>query len=247
MTETPGTDKPLGQLVQRELDRPAMILGGGGSLPAALDRAPDGAVFFSVNEHGCMLVECDYAVYLDGAVGPRLREFDVVRISQHRNDTEYRLIEFTNPGNSSILAAWVAYMLGCNPIVLCGMDCYVGATYWHSPGADSPGKHITTDAHLARWRKHAAGMLAPANVRAMAGPLVDIFGQYDPLEVLPPREIPEIPAAPERAAKLDGVLIRITRGVVINSETYSPGETERVSVGMAKRIVSLGKAELIPE
>ena len=136
-------------------------------------------------------------------------------------------------------------MLGCSPIILCGMDCYAGGTYWHDETAESAGNNQTVETHVERWKKYASEILENAETRVVSGPLQSVFDKYDPSEVYPPPKLPSPPALNGREEKLDGVLVRIKRGVVINGETYSPGSTERLSFGMAKYIAQIGKCEII--
>lgn len=240
-----GTDTPFGELVLREAGKTAAILGGGPSLPADLEKVPADALLISVNQHGLMLTECDYTVYLDDHVGPVVSEFESIRISMFRDWTDFRLIHFVNPGSSSILAAWVAYMLGCCPIILCGMDCYAGGTYWHNEDAKSQGTTITVQSHVARWRQYQAETLGDAVVRAASGPLIELFGEYEPGKRYEPINPPTKPTPRERVEKLDGTLVRFLRGTCVNGQVFTPGMTERLSLGMAQYIAGMGKCELI--
>ncbi|MCK9468483.1 MAG: hypothetical protein M0Q49_03605 [Porticoccaceae bacterium] len=64
--------------------------------------------------------------------------------------------------------------MGCAPIIVIGMDCYTGATYFHNPAARSSGEWLPLDGHLDKWRRLIE--LAPdADVRAPGGPLAALF------------------------------------------------------------------------
>jgi hypothetical protein len=83
--------------------------------------------------------------------------------------------------NSGVVAAWVAWVMGCAPILLAGMDCYRGACYWHAPKAQSTGQHLQLSNHMVKWQTLA--MKCPrAMLRSMGGPLSDVFPAFDPTE-----------------------------------------------------------------
>lgn len=209
--------KLLTELVLRHVGQAAVVLGGGESLPEQMKRVPAGAVLLSANQHGCLLTKCDYMVVCDDKTRPTfknlegklfaLRELGVPVISPRRTMADY-LIERRLPvNNSGAVAAWAAWIMGCAPILLAGMDCYVGATYWHDAKGRSTGRCVPQSTHLTKWRM--LELETPgAMLRTLGGPLATLFPSYDPAEVVtawPARETvlrrasPPV-ARPKRAA-----------------------------------------------
>jgi hypothetical protein len=83
---------------------------------------------------------------------------------------------------SSNTAAWFALWLGCDPVILCGMDCYQGEqVYCHPYTGDAPTFHYPLEHHLRPWVEDARNLCPnPKRLRAVSGPLVQVFGQYQP-------------------------------------------------------------------
>jgi hypothetical protein len=81
---------------------------------------------------------------------------------------------------SSNTAAWFALFMGCDPVILCGMDCYQGKeVYFHSTKRDCPAFHYPLEHHLRPWIEEGRNLLPhPERLRAMSGPLVNVFGAY---------------------------------------------------------------------
>jgi len=227
--------KPFSELVHFGLGRPALVMGGGDSLPEATSRAPATAVFVSANQHGCLLRPCDFIVAADSTEEQKtwrasdgrklgIRDHGAPIISMRRNIADYRI--FKPPiNNSGVLAAWVAWALGCSPILLAGMDCYVGNVYYHSPQAQSSGRAQTLSHHLDKWRalkEHVPG----AMVRAMGGALAlhKVFPLYDPAE-------PVTAAAPREAIMphVQGVRVRVVKAWRLPPWRYDPGEELEVN------------------
>lgn len=191
-------------------------MGGAASLPEEVSRAPADAVCLSVNQHGCLLKRCDYIVACDDKPGARfagpngkvdLKSFGAPIISPRISMATYRIFERPLPNNSGIIAAWVAWLMGCAPVLLAGFDCYTGrATYWHSPKADSAGRGQVLARHLDKWRKLIAA--APeAVLRSMGGPLTTIFPAYRPDEVY----TPTWPPVEDLRARVYGKRVRTVR------------------------------------
>lgn len=204
--------KPVSDLVLLHQGRAAVIIGGGESAPAHLKLAPEGALLISANQHGCLLTKCDYLVACDNKPGRRyvspqglvdLRQFGVPIISPRESMADYRL--FSSPVNSSgCIAAWCAWIMGCAPICLAGMDLYLGkATYFHSPKAQSTGLHLPVGSHANKWV--ALSNNAPgAMLRPLGGPLVGAFPQYSPSE-----EVVPLPSREEIMSRVVGRLAKV--------------------------------------
>jgi len=159
------------ELVHSELGRPAVVMGGGCTLMAALDRIaqPERCVYISANDHGAKALRArnragehlSYVLCLDkiedrcrreqwegGRIGPA---WNVPLVSRHMF-ADYRILEYPQR-DSGAAAAWFARLLGCAPVILAGMDCYRGGvTYWHTPKAKSSATQFPDEVHLGKWR-----------------------------------------------------------------------------------------------
>jgi hypothetical protein len=69
----------------------------------------------------------------------------------------------------------------CNPVILCGMDCYQGEVMYCHPRPDfhHPVFDAPLEAHLERWRQAFSACPHPERIRAASGPLVDVFGAFE--------------------------------------------------------------------
>lgn len=231
--------QPLAALIDAHHGRAAVVIGGGISAPAQLARAPEGALFLSANQHGCMLRACDYIValdvwehrefkLLDGRM-VKITHFGVPIISPRPGDADYRI--FDKPAaNSGAVAAWCAWVMGCAPILLAGIDCYEGGTYYHDHNARSSGNHVPVDQHLRKWAKAAAA--APgAMIRSLGGPLEALFPPYDPAE---PVTYPETRASVPGAS---GIPVRTRRVWSMAHGCFPEGAELDLSEGEFRRAI----------
>lgn len=138
---------------------------------------PGEAIYISANQHGCEVARCDYITCLD-QVEPRLRPL-AVPIATPRDFGEIR-IHRQRVNQSGMMGAYLAWVMGCSPILLCGMDCWVGGTYESDQRAKSSGARVPLEQHLKRWRL-AGALMQGADVRSLGGPLVDagVFPLHD--------------------------------------------------------------------
>jgi hypothetical protein len=165
--------------------RPAAVLGGGPSLPDDMRRLPNGCLLIAVNFHALQICRPIYMVYNDQPESdPQLLEAvlqgKVLRVSPDpSSDILFDLPVWTG-FYSSNTAAWFAGWLGCDPILLCGMDCYQGdQVYFHPWQADCPTYHYPLEHHLRPWIEDGRKLIPHVErVRAMSGPLVNVFGGY---------------------------------------------------------------------
>ena len=246
------------ELIHKHVCRPAVVCGGGQSLPEQLKRCPADAIYISANQHGCiahrdghLARQCDYIMVVDGietkvfqrpdGTTYSLRDFGVPIISP-RPAGDYWLFEQCAPG-SGIMAAWIAWAMGCAPIIMAGIDCYQGATYFHDARAKSSGRAVTTARHVERWGTlmvHAPG----GQIRSLGGPLTKIFPAYSPDE---PASAP--PNHARVHARMSGTWVQFTRACseVTAPRQYSPGDRAELSRKIAKRCVQRGFAKLLEE
>lgn len=214
--------RTLSALVHANVGRPAVVMGGATSLPHDLGVLHDrgiaaDAVYLSVNEHGVMPnlqnapAEVHAIVCVDGthgATGRPMRE--VLRpfgkpIIAPRYWADYRVLRHAAT-NSAILACLAAWVMGCAPIVVTGVDMFRSkATYWHNPTALSVGKRTPPQEHVKRWQM-VRQLLPLAMLRAISGPLADSFKPWNP------HERPE-PIAPTHRilAIINGTWVEITK------------------------------------
>ena len=180
--------KLLSDYENKYAGRVAAVLGGGPSLPDDMARLPAGCLLIAVNYHAHYLCKPDFMVYNDhpGQQAPELEKAivrgDVVRVSpEPSSDILFDIPAWTG-FYSSNTATWFALWIGCNPVILCGMDCYQGDRAYFHDYVDEPHFHYPLTHHLQPWTEDALNMLPhPERVRAMSGPLVQIFGAYETL------------------------------------------------------------------
>lgn len=166
--------------------RPAAILGGGPSLPEDIARLPENCVLIAVNYHAFHLVKPDFMVYndypeSDSILDEAVRHHTAVLVSQHESSDVVFDVPVWTGFYSSNTAAWFALWLGCDPVILCGMDCYVGENkYFHPYTHDVPCFHYPTDMHIRPWVEDGRNLLPHVDrVRVMSGPLGTVFPMYE--------------------------------------------------------------------
>lgn len=170
--------------------RPAAVLGGGPSLPSDLARLPENTVLIAVNNHALNFCAPDFMVFMDipnqqilPELGNAVETFVGLKVSQTPL-TDVELDEvYWDGGFSSALATWFACYLGCDPVILCGMDCYQGEIKYAVPRPDfyHPVMDAPLEDHLKAWRPALERCPHPERIRAMSGPLIEIFGQFSNL------------------------------------------------------------------
>lgn len=169
--------------------RAAAILGGGPSMPDDVKRLPKDCVLFSIKHHGAKLLPCDYTAFFDIRYVDQLRELGTrcgTILSNFVNHTDVLLLEehWKTKRSGPRIAKIAAYM-GCAPVILCGMDCYrdvEGSPYWHGAPATEftdLAVKLPLEAELVMWRECFKNMRNPEVIKAMSGPLVDVFGAYE--------------------------------------------------------------------
>lgn len=218
---------------------PAVVLGGAPSLPAQLEQCPPRgeAVYLSANDHGARLTACDYLVCHDqrdsrgDPMERTLRAFGAPIVSRHIF-ADYRIMGSVVP-DTGIETAWVARLLGCAPIYICGIECFSGqGTYHHDPAARSNGFRIGLDTHLSRWRETLERY--PAEYRAMGGPLAERLPTWGAVRNgVVPRE--------RLVADCAGRMVRADKPIVVRHRELPAGLYE-LPEREAKRLVKNGKA-----
>ena len=165
---------------------PAAVLGGGPSLPEDIRKLPRECLMISVNNHAFWHCMPHVMVYQDHlhhapAVADAIEDFGLPVVCPWKN-SDYPLPKGWWDGNqSSCLATWWACHIGASEVILCGMDCYQGEVkYCHPrPDFDHPIFRVPLEKHLDLWRGAFEHCERPERIKAMSGPLVEVFGQYD--------------------------------------------------------------------
>jgi hypothetical protein len=166
--------------------RPAAVLGGGPSLPGDIARLPENCLLIAVNYHAFHLVKPDFMVYNDSPEGDSIleeavRQHQAVMVSPDpSSDVTFDVPVWTG-FYSSNTAAWFALWLGCDPVILCGMDCYQGErVYFHPYTHDTPCFHYPLDHHVRPWVEDGRNLLPNVKrLRVMSGPLGQVFPMYE--------------------------------------------------------------------
>ena len=175
--------------IHRHAGRPAVALGGGASLPLAFmpwfNSLPANAILIDANDHGSRLARTglirqpDYIACVDRIEG-RVRQWGVPIVSG-RNFADIRLPDLMS-FQAGMTAAYAAWVFGCAPIILAGMDCYHGGVYWHDQIPEgSTGARQSVKEHLDRWRK-ILPVCPGAMIRSLNYPMSELFPLYDPDE-----------------------------------------------------------------
>jgi hypothetical protein len=165
--------------------RPGVVLGGGPSLIPDWTKAPaENVIHIAVNHHALKFAFCSYLVFMDD---PRrslpmmtlMNTYQGVKVSRlvEWTDVDLHLADSWDGLFSSQLAVWFACWLGCNPVILCGMDCYQNP---RPPEADIRDAAYTMSLakHLESWQDAFHKCVHPERIRAVSGPLVEIFGAF---------------------------------------------------------------------
>lgn len=220
----------LTDLVHCHVGRPGVVLGGGPSMPAQIERCPQDAVWISANDHGAKFREVDYLCAIDRGMEKPVRRFGKPVLSI-REWADYRILE--NPAPSSgILGAFSLWAMGCAPIVLLGMDCYQAGTYAEDPEAFSTGRQHPLHEHLGRWRRFLAtypGMFRTMGETALA----EVVPEYHPGEAVPP----PLPAD-EIRRRIAGPRIRFLQTCTLRRKRFQPGDEAEVRLKDAMKAVT---------
>ena len=163
----------------------ALVLCGG---PTLLDEMSDtSGVTIAVNYHaGRVGIITDYSVQND--VWPpefveELEEYTALETlstvpGQGSIELDHTPLDM---GNTVSTAVWFAKFLGCDPVVICGVDCYTGDPWhcWKAPGtppdlsAATMAAHYPVEACLAFWSRLSDTV---GGLHAPRGSLLDTEG-----------------------------------------------------------------------
>ena len=150
------------------------VLGGGPTLLQDLKRVPYDAILIGVNQHA-LLMNLDYVVFQDRDIYPVLQDSDAPLCTHHRDLAHIYTGLIPDYGLSGATACFMADYLDADLVILAGMDNYAGERrYWHSPptykGAESGISSLDV------WTLCQRHLQRPERVRAISGPLAQVFG-----------------------------------------------------------------------
>jgi len=173
-------------LQNRYMNKPAAVLGGGPSLPGDMEKLPAGCILIAVNYHALKFCKPTFIVYNDQPEGdPELyhaiQDKRLIKVSSDPTSDIIFDVPVWTGFYSSNTAAWFALWMGCNPVILCGMDCYQGEEkYCHPYQIDQPSFHYPLDDHIRPWVEEGRNLLPNVKrLKVMSGPLINIFGRYE--------------------------------------------------------------------
>ncbi len=179
----------LSSLKDKYQGRPAAVLGGGPSLPTDLERLPKHCVLIAVNYHAFYHCEPRWMVYLDDPMSnPHMMKIiRDRRVTKVCPDSEFggsvRMdVEYWRGNVSSTTATWLALWMGCDPVILCGMDCYQGPVKYCHPmeGVHPPAWDYPLADHLRTWLEECKNSVPhPDRIRVMSGPLINLFEKFE--------------------------------------------------------------------
>jgi hypothetical protein len=166
--------KLLNELAGHHRGRIAVVIGGAPSRLTEIAQCPEDAVFLSANDHGCKQRRCDYIASLENFEA-LFRPYGVPIISR-RPWADFVVQEKRLP-NSAALGAWAAWVMGCAPIIIIGVECYQGGTYADDSTAKSAGRDRPLAWHLEIWSRLKT--VAPGgDFCTVGGPLLTIFPRW---------------------------------------------------------------------
>lgn len=184
--------------VERSGRDTALVLGGGPSIDGDFDLVMNGCDpwIVSVKQHGliylaqqgmasdaCCFLERPGSAGQDGLRVALLMSPGLYLISPFDGWSHVRIDEpWWNGGFSSSLAVWFACAAGFERVLVGGMDCYQGVRkYWYDrPGYCHPSIHSSIDDNLSAWRPALERCPHSERIRAVSGPLVEVFGRWAP-------------------------------------------------------------------
>jgi len=177
--------------------RPALVLGGGPSLPSDYERvmqilsgATEGStvevIHIAINYHADMIgLPYDYIVYNDSPehdpwMVDCLHKTKAIKVSPEPSSDILFDVPVWTGFYSSNTAAWFALWLGCDPVILLGMDCYQGEQkHCHADERAPELWHYALDYHLRPWYEEGVHKLNPKErIYVASGPLQKIFNKF---------------------------------------------------------------------
>ena len=160
-----------------------LILGGGTSLIRDLKQTPINinVCKIAVNHHANILFP-EYAVVEDRHTMELMKDNqDSIILGRHdlvNIDISKEVPYWRNGGMSAL---YIADYLGFDKILLCGFDCWKVAQRWHWHDEIFKLNPWNYDIHpevMEAWQEVKEHLKNPERVRAMSGPLTEVFTQW---------------------------------------------------------------------
>lgn len=174
----------------------AVVVGGGPSIMADFDKVFKNCdpVVISVKQHALIWLAAN-GMYADACAfleDPNKKSQEPLRVSLIMSPGVYMVSPFDgwthvsldepwwNGGFSSSLAVWFACACGFERVLLAGMDCYQGERkYWYDrPGYSHKALGSSIEDNLASWSPALDSCPNSDRIKAVSGPLTDIFGMW---------------------------------------------------------------------
>lgn len=130
--------------------RPAAILGGGAGLPEQIKTLPDNCLMIGVNHHAARKYEIDYVVFNDTPASCRWPDWEseikaiaAIKYSVVPYQSDIDPSFGWDAGFSAGTATFLGLHLGCDPVILCGMDCYTrDRDYFYNAPGETPNRDL---------------------------------------------------------------------------------------------------------
>ena len=165
------------------------MLGSGSTLPEDLKRIPEDAVKVSINIRPLSLLECDYVVFFDHhclMVDGQLIETKAEIIAPFKEFSDYIIEDHVwFKERSATTACYLACYMGCDPVILMGMDCYTGEKRYFDDSEDpniDAWAGLTDHTRVALfsvWGEAKAKCPNSEVIRSIGMPLNQIFEEYN--------------------------------------------------------------------
>ena len=152
-------------------------------------------ILIGVNHHAIQVgMRPDYVVFWDdlsmGGFETRpymnlIDESGAVRVSPHEGVSDVVVDldrdEMWVGSGSGCWGAWFGCWLGCDPVILCGMDLYQGERlFCHGlDQPDNPMWHVSLEVQVWNWGRAKGRCEGWERIRAVSGPLTGIFPILD--------------------------------------------------------------------
>ena len=188
------------QWAERRGNQAALVMGGGPSLEGDFELVMESGLdpfLISVKQHALIYLmhregfKPDACCFLEDPNAPDQAELrvalmvapEVYLVSPFDGWTNVRIDEpWWQGGFSSSLAVWFACAAGFEQVLLAGMDCYQGPrAYWYDrPGYSHPCTRSHLEDNLRAWAPAFMLVEGADRIRAVSGPLVEVFGRWLP-------------------------------------------------------------------
>lgn len=237
----------IGEIAHCWAGEPVVVVGGGPSVNSDFPKIEKVKHYISCNQHGQLLVDCDYIVAIDDIHNPTnssmekfIKNFGKPVISGQLW-ADVRLHDFSFPGNTGLHAILVACILGGWPVIVIGIDCYQGKTYWHDPNAlnISHGKNQKFfDIRIEQLKQITESW----PIRPVSGPLSRFWPCYERTERLPTWE-PFYFGEHLKGCAQHREQVFVTRKADLCRSWVHPGQTYELTATEAHKLKSEGFAK----